>query len=57
MSEYESIERYELIATIYKLTSTPNLGAAKFGDGVWADDPYDGQDDHCGWFSGWYVGI
>jgi hypothetical protein len=34
MSEYESIETYELIATIYKLNSAPNPGAAKFDDGV-----------------------
>jgi hypothetical protein len=38
MGEYESVETYELIATIYKLNSTPNLGATKFGNGVWADD-------------------
>jgi hypothetical protein len=48
MSENESIERYELIATIYKLTSAPNPGAANFADSVWADDPFDGQSNHYG---------
>jgi hypothetical protein len=32
--ENESVERYELIVTIYKLTLAPNPCAAKFGDGV-----------------------
>jgi hypothetical protein len=44
--------------TSYKLTSTPDLGVTKFGDGVWAVDPCDCQGDHYGWFGGgWYVGV
>jgi hypothetical protein len=44
--------------TIYKLTSAPDPGVGKFGDGVSAVDPCDGQGDHCAWFNGdWYVGI
>jgi hypothetical protein len=32
--ENESMERYELKVTIYKLTLAPDPGTAKFGDGL-----------------------